>query len=220
MNLPDFIEPYLSKNDGVYKVSKHILGVAKNVRAEQLDGRDKERRIIMFSGLSGSGKDSIVNKLTSGGRDLVRVKTMTTREVRPEEEENDPYERVTVGAFEDYLRKGQIIESTEYAGNFYGTKRGSIEDLFASGKTPILLVDPRGANFYLNRWKNGDPIFKNATLIYIFVIPPSMKVLEERLLNRSRDPEFVLKRMKQSQNDITRIADAELVKEVESLTNS
>ncbi len=212
MNFPDFIAPYFSKEDEIYKVSEHIWGVAKEVRAQKLDSRQKEKKIIMISGLSGAGKDSIVDELIKSRGEWTRLKTLTTRPRRPEEsEEDDPYERVSVGTFEDYLRKGQILEYTEYAGNFYGAKKGMIEKILLANQTPVLIVDPKGASFYHQKWVEGDPLFENATLIYLFVVPPSMTVLKERLLNRSRDPEFVEKRIKQSQDDITHIGQAEYI---------
>src|SRR5258706_13799117 len=100
MNFPDFIAPYFSKEDEIYKVSEHIWGVAKEVRAQKLDSRQKEKKIIMISGLSGAGKDSIVDELIKSRGEWTRLKTLTTRPRRPEEsEEDDPYERVSVGTF-------------------------------------------------------------------------------------------------------------------------
>lgn len=211
MNIPEIITPYFSE-DQLFSVSKYVLGVSRNVRAQQLDARKKQRKIIMISGLSGAGKDSIVDGLTSKAKELARVKTLTTRERRIEEtEENDRYERITTGQFEDYLRKGQILEHTEYAGGFYGTKKGSIQEVLASGRTPVLRVDPRGASFYLDKWHKTGDVFTRATLIYFFVVPLSMEVLRKRLLERSGDADLVEKRLEQSQNDITHIGEAEYI---------
>lgn len=212
MKLPKLIEPYFFKKTDLYPVSKYILGVAERVRAQELDARQKKKVVVMISGLSGAGKDSVVDELIKKRSDMVRVKTLTTRERRVGEAgDNDPYERVTVGQFEDYLKKGKIMEYTEYTGNFYGTEKRTLEEMLLGDKIPILRVDPKGADFYLQKWMSGDLIFKEATLIYIFVIPPSLTALQERLLIRSGDADFVKKRMEQSQNDITHIGEAEYI---------
>lgn len=96
-------------------------------------------KIIALVGASGCGKTTIAEELTKDG-ELVKVVTDTTREPRKNEVDGVDYNFIDEKKFrhEDYL------ESTYYAGNYYGTRRGEIEKIITDGKTPVLILDANG----------------------------------------------------------------------------
>ena len=212
MSFPNYLKEYISQDKEIVPINNTIYGIAERVDEQKKDALNKERKLLVVTGLSGAGKDSVVQGLVSADKRFGWIKTCTTRSRRPEEnDDNDPYVRLTEEMFQTALKNGDVIESVEYAGYHYCSLSSLFHKAYNFCEIPILRIDPKGANFYTKMWRKNEGIFKDINLVSVFVVPPSIESLKERLLNRSGDPEFVKKRIEQTEIDIPFVGDAEYI---------
>lgn len=212
MSFPNYLKEYISQDRKIISVKDTVYGLSERIEEQKEDAQNKERKLLVVTGLSGAGKDSVVQGLVSAGKRFGWIKTCTTRSRRPEEnDDNDPYVRITKETFQMAQKNGDVIESVDYAGYLYCSLASLFQDAYNFCEIPILRIDPKGANFYTEMWRKNEGIFKKTNLINIFVVPPSIESLKERLLNRSGDPEFVKKRIQQTEIDIPFVGDAEYI---------
>src|ERR1700733_7383639 len=142
----------------------------------------KQGKLIIFSAPSGAGKTTIVHHLLSKFPDLEFSISATTRKARGDERHGTDYYFISKEEFLHLIAKKHFVEFEEvYSGTFYGTLRTEIERIWANGKTVIFDIDVEGG-LHLKR-KYG----KSA--LAIFVQPPSLEVLKERLAGRGTDSE-------------------------------
>ena len=140
----------------------------------------KEGKLIIFSAPSGAGKTTIVHHLLGKIPTLEFSISATTRERRGDEVHEQDYYFITKEEFLHRIAKKQFVEFEEvYTGTFYGTLRTEIERIWAQGKTVIFDIDVEGG-MHLKR-KYGPQA------LAIFVQPPSLEVLIERLTGRGTD---------------------------------
>ena len=138
-------------------------------------------KIIVFSAPSGAGKTTIVHRLMDGMPELSFSISACTRDRRGRAEVNGKdYHFISVQDFQDKIRHNEFVEWEEvYEGAFYGTLKSEIERIWANGQHAILDVDVKGGlsikEFYKDR------------ALAIFVRPPSIEVLEQRLNARATD---------------------------------
>ncbi|HEX8505666.1 MAG TPA: guanylate kinase [Hymenobacter sp.] len=138
-------------------------------------------KIIVFSAPSGAGKTTIVHRLMERLPELSFSISACTRDRRGRAEENGKdYYFISAEEFQDKIRHDEFVEWEEvYEGAFYGTLKSEIERIWESGKHAILDVDVKGGlsikDFYKDR------------ALAIFVRPPSIEVLEQRLQARATD---------------------------------
>ncbi|XP_074653864.1 guanylate kinase-like [Tubulanus polymorphus] len=138
-------------------------------------------RPVVFSGPSGSGKSTLVKKLMKQYDGLFAFSiSHTTRAPRPGEKEDVDYHYVKREYMEAAIEKGEFIEHAEFSGNMYGTSKKAVEDVAATGQICILDIDMQGV-------KNIKKTDLNP--LYVFVKPPSMEKLEERLRGRGTESE-------------------------------
>ncbi len=130
----------------------------------------------MISGPSGGGKTTLVRQLRRQGLGLLRSVSVTTRPRRPGERQGREYHFVSVAAFEQLRRSGQLLEWANVHGASYGTLRRPITQALAQGRDVVLSIDVRGA-----RQVRG-ALGRQAVLI--FLLPPSMRQLRQRLRGR------------------------------------
>ena len=134
---------------------------------------------------SGAGKSSLVNALLARDPQLSLSISCTTRAPRPGEVNGREYHFLTV---EDFLRRkehGDFLETAQVHGNHYGTSRRVIEEFLAAGTDVLLEIDWQGA-------AQVKALFPPA--VEIFLLPPSMETLAERLHKRGQDSEAVIRR--------------------------
>ena len=145
-----------------------------------------ERKGILYvvSAPAGCGKDTILNKLFKCTDKVGYAVSATTRTARSGETDGVHYHFLTREEFEQKIDNNEFVEYTEYCGNYYGTLRRSIEELFSQGKDVILKIEVEGA---MNIRKQ----FPDSCLI--FIIPPSWKALEQRLRSRNTESEEKIK---------------------------
>ncbi|MGA1285763.1 MAG: guanylate kinase, partial [Prochlorothrix sp.] len=135
-------------------------------------------QVVVLTGPSGVGKGTLLRSVLSQHPELHLSVSATTRSPRPGEVEGQDYYFVSQSVFEDWVAAGQLLEWAEYAGNYYGTPRQPVLAQLAQGKTVILEIELEGA-------RQVRQTFPEA--LQVFVLPPSLAVLEERLRGRSQD---------------------------------
>lgn len=139
-------------------------------------------KCIIFSAPSGAGKTTIVKQLLAANFPLEFSISAATRELRGNEVDGKDYYFLSVADFKAKIENGDFIEWEEvYPDHFYGTLKAEIERIWASGKAVIFDVDVVGG---INLKKHfGDDALS------IFIMPPSLEVLEERLRGRATETE-------------------------------
>lgn len=137
-------------------------------------------KIVIISAPSGAGKSTIVRHLLSSGLNLEFSVSATTREPRGEEINGREYYFLSVKDFRERIKKGEFVEWEEvYKDHIYGTLKSEIERICSGGNNVLFDVDVKGGINLKN-------IFGNQS-ISIFIMPPSVKELERRLLLRATD---------------------------------
>ena len=141
--------------------------------------------LVVVSAPSGCGKDTIVNEIVKEmGDDASISVSMTTRDMRVGEAEGVNYYYVSKEQFEENIRNGEMLEYTTYGSNYYGTPVGPVKEKLKNGKVVFLIIEVEGG-------ENVKKIFPDC--VKIFVIPPSMEVLEKRLRGRGTDKDEVIR---------------------------
>ncbi len=154
-------------------------------------------KLIIFSAPSGSGKTTIVRHLLKTFPNQLEFSiSATSRAKRGVEENGKDYHYLSVEEFKQKIDNNEFLEWEEvYAGTHYGTLRSEVDRIWAKGKHVIFDIDVEGG---LNLKKQfGD------TALSVFVMPPSIKILEERLNSRSTDtPESIARRVAKAEKEL------------------
>jgi guanylate kinase len=140
----------------------------------------KEGKLVIFSAPSGAGKTTIVHHLLGKMPELEFSISATTRRARGDEEDGKDYYFISLPEFTHRIAKKQFVEFEEvYTGTFYGTLRTEIERIWDKGKTVIFDIDVEGGMHLKRKYQDQ--------ALAIFVQPPSLEVLIERLTGRGTD---------------------------------
>jgi guanylate kinase len=154
-------------------------------------------KLIIFSAPSGSGKTTIVRHLLKTFPEKIDFSiSATSRQKRGKEENGKDYYYLTPDEFKNKVEAGEFLEWEEvYAGTCYGTLRTEVERIWSTGKHVIFDIDVEGGLNLKNQF--GD------RALAIFVMPPSIKILEERLRSRSTDsPESIARRLEKAEKEL------------------
>ena len=158
-----------------------------------LNNNVREGLKIVLSGPSGSGKGTIVKSLVKDYGFQISI-SATTRNPRKGEEDGVHYFFKTTDEFEKMISQNELLEYAKFCGNYYGTPKSFIEDCARLGKDVILEIEVQGA-------EQIKDIYPEA--IFVFVIPPSMKELENRLIGRSTETREVIDaRLKRAKEEL------------------
>jgi guanylate kinase len=150
--------------------------------------------VFVISAPSGTGKTTLVKEVIQQLPGLQFSVSFTTRLPRPNEREGEDYHFVSHAVFQRMVEKNEFLEWAEVLGNRYGTPRPDLKKLESEGIDLILDVDTQGAKKAMK--EIDQPIL-------IYLLPPSLKVLKERLLNRGVDSlEMVKFRLSNARKDI------------------
>ena len=140
----------------------------------------KEGKLIIFSAPSGAGKTTIVQHLLKKIPELEFSISATTRKPRGDEEDGKDYYFISKQEFLHRIAKKQFVEFEEvYTGTFYGTLRTEIERIWSHGKTVIFDIDVEGGLHLKRKYEE--------LALAVFVQPPSVEVLKQRLADRGTD---------------------------------
>jgi guanylate kinase len=134
--------------------------------------------LIVISGPSGVGKDTIIERLLKLDPNLRYSVSFTTRPKRDYEVNDVHYSFVSETEFEALIGRGDLLEWARYNGYYYGTSRTRVEELQAQGLDVILKIEVRGAEQVRQKRPDG---------IFVFIAPPSMEELLHRLEERGSD---------------------------------
>lgn len=161
---------------------------------------------IVVSAPSGCGKSTLIDMLLQEYCDIVYSISCTTREPRGEEEDGIDYHFKSKERFEELIGEDAFIEYAKVHDNYYGTLKAPIEEVLAEGNSVILDIDVQGAakiREYVKKLPNTDPM--KAGYVDIFILPPSMEELRNRLEGRGTDsPETIEKRLGNAEGEIAR----------------
>lgn len=154
-----------------------------------------EGRLIVISAPSGAGKTSLVNALLERDERLTVSVSHTTRRKREEEVDGEDYFFVDQGTFDSIRDRGAFLEHAIVFGNAYGTAHETVVQTLAGGQDVVLEIDWQGAAQVRSKFPDA---------ISVFVLPPSIEALLERLNGRGQDgPEEIDRRWRQAADDIS-----------------
>ena len=161
--------------------------------------------LVVLSSPSGAGKTSLATSIVSEHEEVVFSVSATTRPPRIGEVEGREYYFVKTVDFKAMIQNGDFIEYAEVFGNFYGSPKKDIQELIECGKDVIFDVD----------WQGGTQIRNSnlaSSVVSIFILPPSIQALEERLLSRAQDDKSIVDfRMLEARSEISHWAEYDYV---------
>lgn len=157
--------------------------------------------LVVISAPSGAGKTTLGERTLSNRPGMTRAVTCTTREPRPGEKEGVDYYFLDAATFLKRVQAGNFLEHATVHGNSYGTLKSEVLGKLRAGKDVLLIVDVQGAAA-IRAHAEEDQELKRA-LVMVFLAPPSMAVLEQRLRRRGQDsPAAIVKRLGVARHEI------------------
>jgi guanylate kinase len=161
--------------------------------------------LLILSSPSGAGKSTLARKLMTWDPSIRFSVSATTRQPRPGEEDGREYYFRSRDAFESMVKTGDMLEHAEVFGNFYGSPKAPVEAAMLDGRDTLFDID----------WQGGQQI-RNSSLgrdvVSIFILPPSIAELEQRLRSRAQDSDEVIAgRMAKSRDEISHWAEYDYV---------
>lgn len=155
---------------------------------------DKNGKLYVFTGPSGTGKGTILSQVLKQDARLFLSVSATTRAPREGEIHGGHYYFLDKQTFEDKINKGEFLEYAQYVGNYYGTLEEPVNEQLKNGNDVILEIEVQGA-MQIHE--------KRPDSVMIFVAPPSIEELERRLVGRgTENPEKVAARMKTAEEEL------------------
>ncbi len=155
---------------------------------------------IIRSGPSGAGKSTLVHMVNQWIPNLQFSISCTTRQPRPGEKDGVDYHFTTIADFEAGTARGDFLEFANVHGNYYGTPKAPMLEAIRNDQIMMLDIDIQGAR-QIRRNLAGTPL--EAAVEYVFIAPPSLKILEERLRKRGTETEeVILKRLKNAETEV------------------
>ena len=165
---------------------------------------DRRGLMVVLSSPSGAGKTTLTRKLLADHPDMAMSISATTRPMRPGEEEGKDYFFIDKTRFGELEAAGEFLEHAKVFDNYYATPRGPVEEALSQGKDVVFDIDWQGAQ-QLTQAAADD-------LVKIFIRPPNMRELEQRLRTRAQDSDSVIvKRMSKSEAEISHWAEYDYV---------
>lgn len=155
--------------------------------------------LLVVSGPSGAGKGTICNLVRQQLPEMGYSISVTTRQPRTGEVDGVNYFFKTVDQAKEMIAKGELLEYAEVYGNYYGTPRQFVMDQLEAGKDVMLEIDIQGALQVKKHFPEG---------VFVFIVPPSLEILAQRLRGRGTDAEDVIARRLASAVDELKYASA------------
>jgi len=152
--------------------------------------------LIILSGPSGSGKDTVLSELLQRNEKIQLSVSATTRNPRRGEIDGVHYFFISKEDFEKKIENNEMLEYAVYGDNYYGTPKGPVDSWLNAGKTVILKIEVQGAEKIRKMYPDA---------ISIFILPPSMETLEHRIRKRESEKEDeIIKRLAIAKSEIAR----------------
>ncbi|MCP4632683.1 MAG: guanylate kinase [candidate division Zixibacteria bacterium] len=155
---------------------------------------NKRGLLIVLSSPSGGGKTTVYKELLKNHQEYFYSVSATTRPKRTGESDGKSYHFLDRKMFQQQIDEGLFAEWAEVYGNYYGTYRDFIDDALEDGRIVLMDIDTQGASNLADMYKEA---------VTIFILPPSLEILKERLLNRGTDDsEIREERLSKAKNEI------------------
>ena len=152
--------------------------------------------LIILSGPSGSGKDTVLSELIQRNEKIQLSVSATTRKPRHGEIDGVHYFFISKEDFETKIHNNEMLEYAEYGDNYYGTPKAPVDSWLNAGKTVILKIEVQGAEKIRKMYPDA---------ISIFILPPSMETLEHRIRKRESEKEDeIVKRLAIAKSELAR----------------
>ena len=162
-----------------------------------------EGELFIVSAPSGAGKTSLVDALIRENDSLCVSVSHTTRSKRPKEQDGINYHFIEKARFQSMLEAGDFLESAEVYGHHYGTSKKWVTEQLEEGLTVILEIDWQGAAQIRAQFPQS---------CYIFIVPPSLEALTDRLRKRAQDNDAIIaRRMEEARAVMQRVTDADFL---------
>lgn len=163
----------------------------------------RDRLLVVVSAPSGAGKTSLCEWVVSAVPNLAHSVSYTTRPPRPDEQDGRDYHFIEETRFRAMVDRGEFAEWAVVHGHHYGTSQALLDRHFAAGEDVILDIDTQGAAILRRRYPEG---------VFVFIVPPSWAVLEERLRRRRSDAEAeIQRRLQQARDEVRHYAEYQYV---------
>lgn len=141
--------------------------------------------LVVISGPSGVGKGTICKHLTKKHHDIFLSVSATTRQPRAGEENGVHYNFINEDEFRNLIKEDGLMEWAAFCDNYYGTPKLPVIENINSGRDVVLEIEMQGAMRVKSKYPDG---------VYIFILPPSLEVLKERLSGRGTESETVIRK--------------------------
>ncbi|MBQ4874685.1 MAG: guanylate kinase [Rickettsiaceae bacterium H1] len=149
--------------------------------------------LFILSSPSGAGKTTMASLLTQEDKNIVRSISFTTRTPREHELNGRDYFFLTEAEFQNLCNNDDVLEYATVFGNYYGTPKKYVFDLLAQGKDVLCCID----------WQGARQITSHTDAVTIFLLPPSLQELKNRLNKRSSDSnKVIVKRLEEAKNEL------------------
>ncbi len=169
----------------------------------QQDGLKRRGLLVVLSGPSGVGKNTLLNELLGRAPGIRYSISATTRSPRPGERDGVNYLFLSKEEFSRRVEQGELLEWAEVYGHFYGTPRSSVESCLAEGINVALDIDIQGARQIRRTMPEG---------VFVFLLPPSWQALAERIKRRGQDsPEAISRRLEAARREVWSVSDYDYV---------
>jgi guanylate kinase len=152
--------------------------------------------MLVLSSPSGAGKTTLSRQLLDNDKQIQLSVSCTTRQKRPGERDGVDYRFVDTATFRGMIERKEFLEYAEVFGNYYGTPKAPVDEALNVGRDVLFDIDWQGAQQLRGKGQ--------ADLVTVFILPPSTRDLEKRLLTRAQDPkEIVAQRMAKAADEMS-----------------
>jgi guanylate kinase len=160
--------------------------------------------MLVLSSPSGAGKTTLSRQLLDNDKQIQLSVSCTTRPKRPGERDGVDYRFVDTATFRGMIERKQFLEYAEVFGNYYGTPKAPVDEAVAAGRDVLFDIDWQGTQQLRDKGR--------ADLVTVFILPPSTRDLEKRLLTRAQDPkDVVAQRMAKAADEMSHWAEYDYV---------
>ncbi|MGE3650362.1 MAG: guanylate kinase [Reyranellaceae bacterium] len=160
--------------------------------------------MLVLSSPSGAGKTTLSRQLLDNDKQIQLSVSCTTRQKRPGERDGVDYRFVDTATFRGMIERKEFLEYAEVFGNYYGTPKAPVDEALAGGRDMLFDIDWQGTQQLRDKGR--------ADLVTVFILPPSTRDLEKRLLTRAQDPkDIVAQRMARAADEMSHWAEYDYV---------
>ena len=171
------------------------------------DAIQRRGLMLVLSSPSGAGKTTLSRQLLDNDSQIQLSVSCTTRAKRPGEKDGVDYHFIDTASFSGMIERGEFLEHARVFNHYYGTPKAPVEEALSAGKDVLFDIDWQGTQ------QLKDPAKKvRADLVTVFILPPSTRDLERRLLTRAQDSkEVVAQRMSKAADEMSHYAEYDYV---------